>query len=54
MTRSRTIRLDISPSIYNVLEWNAIEKDMGISDIIRRVVIEWCKSNPVPANVDVS
>ena len=46
--RGRTIRLEISLEFYDALEAHALERDVGIADVLRHVVIEWLDDNPAP------
>jgi len=49
-TRSRTIRLDIAPVIYEALETEAMNIDSGVSDVIRRILVQWMSDNPSDPN----
>lgn len=46
MEKGRTLRFDISSSIYPQLERHAQDVDMGVPDLVRRIIIEWVKSHP--------
>jgi len=44
---TRTIRLSLVTSIYEALEAHAIKDDIGVADIIRRIVIHWSDEHPI-------
>ena len=44
--RSRTVRLEIAPSIYEAMETEADRIDSGVSDVIRRILVQWMRDNP--------
>jgi hypothetical protein len=46
MEKGRTLRFDISSSIYPQLERHAQNEDMGVPDLVRRIIIDWVKANP--------
>lgn len=48
MIRTRTVRLDLSPTIYEDLEARAIERDGGVNDVIRYILTRWIDANPLP------
>jgi len=48
--RSRTIRLDIAQPIYENLDAQAVEQDIGLSTLIRRILIEWAYEHPPPSD----
>lgn len=48
MIRQRTIRLDISPSIYEQLEIKAMEEDAGIHDFIRSILMSYLRNSKDP------
>ena len=44
---TRTVRLPLATSVYMALEAHAIEDDIGVSDIIRRIIIRWSDEHPI-------
>lgn len=44
--RPRTLRLDICTDIYDVLENEALNRDIGVPDIVRHIIVEWMAENP--------
>jgi len=51
MEKGRTLRFDISSSIYPQLEHHAGEADIGVPDLVRRIVIDWVKANHDPESL---
>jgi len=43
MSRLRTIRIDLAPTVYEEAEERAIERDVGVTDLIRHVFLEWLR-----------
>jgi hypothetical protein len=39
--RCRTLRLDIASGVYENLEAHAIEQDIGVADLARRLIVRW-------------
>lgn len=51
MTRLRSVRIDLAPSLYEKAEGLANEEDIGVEDLMRRVFIEWLRGKPdLPAS----
>lgn len=48
MEKGRTLRFDISASIHPHLERHSEDADMGVPDLIRRILRDWVKENPHP------
>jgi len=43
MSRLRTVRIDLAPSVYEEAEERAAERDVGVTDLIRHVFLEWLR-----------
>lgn len=41
MSRLRIVRLDLAPSVYEEAEALAADRDIGVTDLIRHVFLEW-------------
>jgi hypothetical protein len=53
--RCRTLRLDIAPGVYDNLEAHAVEEDIGVADLARRIIVRWShdhQADPPPADAD--
>lgn len=49
---SRTIRLDLSNALYAPLEYYALNKDIGVQDYLRHLIVEWVADHPLPEEDD--
>lgn len=45
---TRTIRLDLSTTLYEPLEHYATALDIGVSDMVRHLIVRWAADNPIP------
>jgi hypothetical protein len=45
---TRSLRFDLSSTIYDHLDLHAQDLDMGVPDLLRRVGIEWLREHPHP------
>lgn len=52
--RTRIVRLDLSPALYDPLEYAALEADVGVMDQIRHILVEWSRHNPMPEDVEAN
>jgi len=46
--RSRVIRLDLSNTLYAPLEHHALTLDVGVTDLLRHLIVDWAKEHPLP------
>lgn len=44
MSRLRTVRIDLAPSVYEEAEEHAVDQDIGVTDLIRHILLEWLRA----------